>query len=514
MALCRTLCSAVLLHVWTVASQSGAFTESYTDDATRLRTDLLRNYDSVVPPRSKRAVEYSKAGTDVAMEIRIFKVQGVDASVGQMRLKVWVRMSWYDTRLSWDPAAYGNITSTHFRGMHATNAENSEIWLPDVQLYNANVGNEFSLDNALAVAYSDGSVFWSRPGLLDTLCKFSGLVAFPHDVLKCSMEWGGWTYSGGYQGINLSGKGYSEATTEDTAGSSYQEYSIEGVEVETKTNFYDAYPSEPWTLVKYTVKLGRASFYYSLLIIFPTTLITYLSFGVFFMSHEVGERLSFGITLLLVIEVMKTTGASFVPVCGELLWIDLFMLVNTVFCCASLVETMLVLFFAFHIDQHFLPKWLAWAAPWCLCRPDPNLLVESNAGRIYRELRHSEHKLTASNTFIQKGAKIQELSQSNLSATDTEKLIFFENLFYLLDSDSNGLITVEDAACMLSFVNLGLSRVVLEEILLSAWDPKQLFDCRDFLEICVELMWTTPFTEIKLGTENYISSQKLRPKSE
>ena len=50
-------------------------------------------------------------------------------------------------------------------------------------------------------------------------------------------------------GINLSGKGYSEATTEDTAGSSYQEYSIEGVEVETKTNFYDAYPSEPWTLV-------------------------------------------------------------------------------------------------------------------------------------------------------------------------------------------------------------------------------------------------------------------------
>ena len=77
--------------------------------------------------------------------------------------KVYVRFLRYDTRLSWDPAAYGNITSTHFRGMHATNAENSEIWLPDVQLYNANVGNEFSLDNALAVAYSDGSVFWSRP---------------------------------------------------------------------------------------------------------------------------------------------------------------------------------------------------------------------------------------------------------------------------------------------------------------------------------------------------------------
>ena len=52
-----------------------------------------------------------------------------------MRLKVWVRMSWVDARLSWDPADYGNITTVQFRSMHPTNAENTEIWLPDVQLY-------------------------------------------------------------------------------------------------------------------------------------------------------------------------------------------------------------------------------------------------------------------------------------------------------------------------------------------------------------------------------------------
>lgn len=31
-------------------------------------------------------------------------------------------------------------------------------------------------------------------------------------------------------------------------------------------------------------------------------------------------------------------------------------------------------------------------------------------------------------------------------AKDTAKLIFFENLFYMLDSDSNGLILIEDLA--------------------------------------------------------------------
>eukprot|EP00439_Symbiodinium_sp_Y106_P035082 s2955_g4.t1 len=502
------------LQIGLAQGTSTGFTVAYTDHASRLRADLLRDYDSVVPPRSERDVDYSKAGTDVALEIRIFKVQGVDASLGQMRLKVWVRMSWTDTRLSWDPAAYGNITTTHFRTQHASNAENTEIWLPDVQLYNANVGNEFSLDSALASVTSDGFVFWSRPGLLDTLCKFSGLVAFPFDELSCAMEWGGWTYSGGFQGIRLNGKGYSASTSEDTAGSSYQEYRIVEIDVEAKTNFYEAYPSEPWTVLKFTVRLGRASFYYSLLIVFPTVLITYLSFGVFFMSHEVGERLSFGITLLLVIEVMKTTGASFVPVCGELLWIDLFMLVNTVFCCASLVETMAVLFFAFHVDQHILPNWLAWAAPWCLCRRQPNFMVESNAGRIFRQLnRDRSARLQAKSTKnLQKGRRIEELSEAKLTETDTERLIFFENLFYLLDSDSNGLITAEDAACMLSFVNLSLSRGVLEDILQSAWQEKKLFDCRDFLEICVELMWSTPFKEIKLGAENYISSQTRHTK--
>ena len=36
-----------------------------------------------------------------------------------------------------------------------------------------------------------------------------------------------------------------------------------------------------------------------------------------FMSPEVGERLGYGITLVLVVEVSKQTMASLVPICGE-----------------------------------------------------------------------------------------------------------------------------------------------------------------------------------------------------
>ncbi|CAJ1362698.1 unnamed protein product, partial [Effrenium voratum] len=182
--------------------------------------------------------------------------------------------------------------------------------------------------------------------------------------------------------------------------------------------------------------------------------------------------------------------------------------VNTLFCCSSLLETMLVLFFAFHADEHVLPNWLAWLAPWVLCRRkiSARTSIESTAGNIYRRLSQDclDGKRKGRQTAA--GERMKEIASSKLTETDTAKLIFFENLFYMLDSDSNGLITTEDVCSMLSFVNLSMEWTDLEIFLRSSWPADKLFNCSDFLEICVELMWTIPFQEIKMGAENYTSS--------
>ena len=51
-----------------------------------------------------------------------------------------------------------------------------------------------------------------------------------------------------------------------------------------------------------------------------------------------GERLGFGSTMLLAITLQMTIVASFVPVCGELLWIDIFNWLNFSFCSIALVS--------------------------------------------------------------------------------------------------------------------------------------------------------------------------------
>ena len=78
----------------------------------------------------------------------------------------------------------------------------------------------------------------------------------------------------------------------------------------------------------YIVHLDRSSFYYVNFALLPSIVLTVLSFAVFFMSFKVGERLSYGITIILAIEVNRMTLAGMIPICGELLWIELFFWVS------------------------------------------------------------------------------------------------------------------------------------------------------------------------------------------
>ena len=162
--------------------------------AQNIRAALLANYDPMVPPASDRAAtgtQYSATGTDVAMQVRFFKVLAVRASEGIMQMKVWVRLQWRDDRLKWTPSSYGGLTTVRFKGQHADSMVESEIWVPDIQPYNSATGMFRSLDPSTIKVSSDGDCFYSRPGSLDVSCKFSGLVAFPRDNLTCAIEFGG-----------------------------------------------------------------------------------------------------------------------------------------------------------------------------------------------------------------------------------------------------------------------------------------------------------------------------------
>ena len=72
-------------------------------------------------------------------------------------------------------------------------------------------------------------------------------------------------------------------------------------------------------------------------------------------AAQVGERLSVGVTLVLTIEVSRSAVAAVLPVCGELLWLEVFFMLNLMFTCISLAESCVVLSLAYYTGEDPLP---------------------------------------------------------------------------------------------------------------------------------------------------------------
>ena len=199
------------------------------DANARLRNDLVWGayYDRNSYPWEYAwygEAEGNRTGVPVEMLVNFHRVYTVDVVNPVLDLIVWFELTWVDPRLTWEPDEYGNQTKTWFWiDSGSAGGETSEIWTPDIQLWNLDEGLADSLEDAYAVVSFDGTVFWSRPGHLRPACKYEGLEKFPFDELSCTIELGSWSYNGKYLSLAKGGDdkaGFSIGGSK-TAGQSY-----------------------------------------------------------------------------------------------------------------------------------------------------------------------------------------------------------------------------------------------------------------------------------------------------
>ena len=202
------------------------------------------------------------------------------------------------------------------------------------------------------------------------LCRFTGLVAFPFDHLKCGLEIGGWALSGYHQGIWLSGTGFSLAT-EKTAGETYQEYGINSVALSRSDYYYSCCPGEPWPNLYYVLELNRGDFWYRMKVVLFNILFVTIGFGAFFLDVECGERLGFGITLILAAVAVALMIDDNLPVCKELLWVERFQLMTDSTLIVTLLESLVVLWVSYCNKNSLLPEWLSYAFAMMMGRKPP-----------------------------------------------------------------------------------------------------------------------------------------------
>ena len=66
---------------------------------------------------------------NVAVGLHFYSLTEVDEMSGTLVISLWIRLSWKDPKLAWDPKDFGKLDKTSI-GMDS-------IWTPDVTLYNS-----------------------------------------------------------------------------------------------------------------------------------------------------------------------------------------------------------------------------------------------------------------------------------------------------------------------------------------------------------------------------------------
>ncbi|KAL1007190.1 hypothetical protein UPYG_G00083250 [Umbra pygmaea] len=262
-----------------------------------------------------------------------------------METNLWLRHIWNDYKLRWDPKSFG--------GVEFIRVPSSRIWKPDIVLYNNAVGDFQVDDKTKALLRYNGDVTWIPPAIFKSSCKID-VTYFPFDYQNCTMKFGSWTYDKAKIDLVLIG---STINLQDFWESG--EWTIinaPGYKHDIKYNCCE----EIYTDITYSLYIRRLPLFYTINMIIPCLLISFLTVLVFYLPSDCGEKitlcisvlLSLTVFLLVITETIPSTSLV-IPLIGE------YLLFTMIFVTLSIVITVFVLNVHYRTPKtHTMPCWV------------------------------------------------------------------------------------------------------------------------------------------------------------
>ncbi|CAH1784731.1 unnamed protein product [Owenia fusiformis] len=194
------------------------------DDLPALR---LMNMVDNLP--SKDVIPVLNMTSTLSVNVGIALLNLLELDYSHMKVIIWLRLTWKNEFLQWDPEDYAGINSIR--------VPIEKMWKPDIVLYNSLKKSEM-LFEALAVVNNDGTVLWVPSMEIISSCKKTEKTPNKCSI-NCPLKFGSWTRDG-YQ-LDLTSE--KEIDLND-----YQENEEWQVQVHTQTKHTKFYPccKEPY----------------------------------------------------------------------------------------------------------------------------------------------------------------------------------------------------------------------------------------------------------------------------
>ncbi|CAH1269502.1 CHRNB3 [Branchiostoma lanceolatum] len=118
----------------------------------------------------------STGHVNVSFEAAVVEIIDADEKNEHMFGSMAFRLSWKDNRLSWTPAKYGDVTQLVLT--------TQDVWIPNIYLYRNGDAKFSTFPDAPVTVTSDGEVGWEVVDLLTTTCDLEPAL-FPFDSMTC-----------------------------------------------------------------------------------------------------------------------------------------------------------------------------------------------------------------------------------------------------------------------------------------------------------------------------------------
>ncbi|CAJ0585298.1 unnamed protein product, partial [Mesorhabditis spiculigera] len=345
-----------------------------SDAETKLFADLLTGLNPL-----ERPVENASDPLVVKMKIFLQQILDVDEKNQLVSVNAWLRFTWTDYKLKWNPRDYNGIPDVRFPGT------TDHIWKPDVLLYNSAAEDFDSTFKSNLLVYNTGDVTWIPPGVLKFVCAID-VTWFPFDEQLCELKFGSWTFHGHAIDLQIDSSDETDNTTNHQMDLST--YVVNG----------------EWSLINSPAirkvcaisrpKTPSRSATSSFNLIIPSLLITLMTVLGFTLPPDAGEKINLEMTVLLAIVFFLSMVSEMTPPTSEAV-----PLIGVFFSCCMLVISASVVFTVVILNLHFrgpdthvmsplvrsvLLEWLPW------------ILMMSRPGHTFRKgcaLKDGEPKL-------------------------------------------------------------------------------------------------------------------------
>uniref|UniRef100_A0AAG5D8T3 Neurotransmitter-gated ion-channel ligand-binding domain-containing protein n=1 Tax=Anopheles atroparvus TaxID=41427 RepID=A0AAG5D8T3_ANOAO len=284
------LCFLVIAleHVSAQGDAPPKWTPTWTD---RLKKDLLKGYDPSIRPSQ----HYNVTTVETSMTITHVEINEIKSTLS---VYGWMKFTWNDPKLTWDPANYGNLDVVRL--------DPTIVWRPDVVLYNNAGGSDnHHYGDTNVLVYSPGKVLWVPPTEYHAFCELN-MRLWPFDYQKCIVKIGSWTFDGYKLNLTLGEDPQIETLVTNS------EWKILKVVPVRHTTYYPCC-TEPYIDVTYNVTLQRQSDTHRAIVVIPALVIIMFALSVFWLPLQAGERIVMNGIIALMITLFLIYFAQQLP---------------------------------------------------------------------------------------------------------------------------------------------------------------------------------------------------------